>query len=373
MKKFRRQSLSRPAASVRRRLVRPRMRGFTLLEVIVSIGLTTLIVGVIGTAIRMYFINLRNAQANMELTELARNTLNLMAADIRSAIQYKPVDVSGLQELLDSQTAAVSNATGGNGSSDETDDDSAGDENSGNENAGDETPEGDNSAGGDSATDEGSSEDPNANSPSTDEPTEPPKNRPKFIGTNQEIYVDVSRLPRIDQYHPILHLNSNGSYTSLPTDVKGVSYFVSVEGDDSTPVPGGLYRREVDRATTDSPNDANLFGLDAAAKQVAAEIVSISLRYFDGESWQEQWDSDELGGYPSAVEVTIVIDPGRTNATPGSRYDLSAADSDTLRTFRTVTKLPLAEILSAEDQELIAKPTEFKAPTESAPATEDGR
>ncbi len=367
MKKFNRQSLPGPTAHDRRRLVRPRLRGFTLLEVIVSIGLTTLIVGVIGTAIRMYFINLKHAQANMELTELARNTLNLMTADIRSAIQYKPVDVSGLQELLDSQTASLSSATGGDESSEDTGDGSADDENSGDEGAGDDT------EGGDSSSDESSSESEGANNATSEKPAEPPKNRPKFIGTNQEIYVDVSRLPRIDQYHPILHLNSNGSYTSLPTDVKGVSYFVSLEGDDSSPVPGGLYRREVDRATIDSLSDANLFGLDAAAKQVAAEIVAVSLRYFDGESWQEQWDSDELGGYPSAVEITIVIDPSRTNVTPGSRYDLSTADANTLRTFRTVTKLPLAEILSAEEQELIANPTEFKSSTDSAQPTEGGR
>lgn len=349
----------------RGRVVQVRPRGFTLLEVIVAIGLTTLVISVIGTAIRMYFINLRQAQASMELTELARNTLNLMTADIRSAIQYKPVDVSGLQELLDSQTAAIAGATGDGGSSE----DNGSEGSNGNEGGGGE---GDENTGEDSQNeatsgDENASADQNSNDSQT--PPEPPKNRPKFIGTSEEIYVDVSRLPRLDQYHPILHMNTNGSYTSLPTDVKGVSYFISLDGDESSPIPGGLYRREVDRATLPTVTDSNVFGLDAAAKQVAAEIVAISLSYFDGESWQDQWDSDETGGYPSAVEITIVIDPSRVNATQAKRYDLGSADPNTLRTYRTVTKLPLGEILTAEEQELIANPTEFQAPSASSEET----
>ncbi len=319
-----------------------RVIGFTLLEVMIALGLTTLIIGVIGTAIRMYFINLKQAQSNMELTELARNTLNLMTSDIRSAIQYKPVDVSGLQELLDSQAAAIAGPTSASDTDSEADGDNA-----------------------DNATEDASSNVP-AEKPQS---TLPPENRPKFIGTNKEIAVDVSRLPRLDQYHPILHLNSSGAYTSLPTDVKSVSYFVSLDANDSSSVPGGLYRREVDRATMRDGGGANIFSVDAAAKQVAPEIVDTSFRYFDGEAWQEQWDSDESGGFPSAVEITIIIDPGRANLAQSGSYRLSDADPKSLRSFRAVTKLPLAEILSAEEQELIANPTEFTSPTEQAPTS----
>ncbi len=333
---------------------RHRPLAFTLLEVIVAIGLTTMIIGVIGTAIRMYFINLKQAQANMELTELARNTLNLMTSDIRGAIQYKPVDVSGLQELLDSQAAAISGPTSTadadsetGGDADETDGESA--DNASNDSSAGSTP---------------------ATSTTKAPSTLPPENRPKFIGTNKEVAVDVSRLPRLDQYHPILHMNSGGEYTSLPTDVKSVSYFVSMDANDSSAVPGGLYRREVDRATSGDGNSSNIFAVDAAAKQVAAEIVDASFRYFDGEAWQEQWDSDDSGGFPSAVEITIIIDPRRASVAQKGKYQLSDADPKSLRTFRTVTKLPLAEILSAEEQELIANPTEFTSPTEQAPATE---
>ena len=62
------------------------------------------------------------------------------------------------------------------------------------------------------------------------------------------------------------------------------------------------------------------------------------------------------GGFPSAVEITIVIDPGRANLSQKGRYQLSDADPKSLRTFRTVTKLPLAEILSAEEQEAHRQP-----------------
>lgn len=352
---------ARPASPAGRGLARfgPRNRlGFTLLEVIVSVGLTTLIVAIIGSAIRMYFVNLRQAQSNMELTELARNTLQLMASDIRGAIQYKPVDVSGLQELIDSQSAALAPPSGGSG-----EDESGGDDENGQsgEPSDDENSE-------ESADEESNSEQDEEEEaePATSEPPPPPENRPKFIGSGQELYVDTSRLPRIDQYHPILHFNGNGSYTSLPTDVKSVSYFISMEADESAPVPGGLYRREVDRATVGGASDPNLFSIDAAARQVAAEVVSLSFRYFDGESWQGEWDSDEVGGFPMAVEITIMIDPTRANPVRGARYDPNSTDPDLLRTFRTVTKLPLAELLTPEEQELIASPTEFSSPAGAA-------
>src|SRR5262245_48111357 len=125
---------TRPATTTDSRGARPQCRAclssaFTLIEVIVAIGLTVLIVGIIGTAIRMYFVNLRVAQTNMELTELARNTLQLMTSDIRGAIQYKPVDVSGLQELIDSQAAALSSPSSQNDQSGD-----GGDENGGGQN-----------------------------------------------------------------------------------------------------------------------------------------------------------------------------------------------------------------------------------------------
>lgn len=327
--------------------------GFTLLEVIVAIGLTTFIVGVIGTAIRMYFVNLKQAQANMELTELARNTLNLITSDIRGAIQYKPVDVSGLQELLDSQAASISPPSSDDENGDESGDGETGDDSLN-----------DSGSGGES----GGMQQKSSGTSSAD--VAPPEDRPKFVGTDQELHVDVSRLPRIDQYHPILHMNSNGSYNSLPTDIKSVSYFVTFAGEQSSPVPGGLYRREVDRATLGGASNAGWFNTDAAAKQVAAEIVSLSFRYFDGESWQSEWDSDQAGGFPSAVEVEIIIDPERMNPVAGAAYDLAAADPNTLRTFRSVVSLPLAELLSEDEQKLIANPTEFKSPTEESNAGE---
>lgn len=343
-----------------------RFAGFTLLEVIVAVGLMTIVVTVISTSVRLYFVNLRHAQTNMELTELARNTLQLIASDVRAAIQYKPVDVSGLQELIDSQAAALSAPTGNNSSGESGDEGEEGDGNGNGEGDGEgDENNGDESNGESSASNEQDSESAEEQ-PANAEPPPAPPNRPKFIGGEQELYVDVSRLPRIDQYHPILHMNERGSYTSLPTDVKSVSYFVSFEGDDTSSVPGGLYRREVDRATVGSGTDPDLFSIDAATRQVALEVVAVTFRYFDGESWQGQWDSDELGGYPMAVEITIVIDPARSNSARGARYQPDASNPETLRTFRTVTKLPLAELLTAEEQELIANPTEFSSPTEAS-------
>ena len=102
-------------------------------------------------------------------------------------------------------------------------------------------------------------------------PPEPPQNRPKFIGTNKEIAVDVSRLPRLDQYHPILHMSSSGEYTSLPTDVKSVSYFVSLDANGFIACTRRAFiAREVDRATMRDEGEAENFSVDAAAKQIGS-------------------------------------------------------------------------------------------------------
>jgi hypothetical protein len=116
-----------------------------------------------------------------------------------------------------------------------------------------------------------------------------------------------------------------------------------------------------------------LFSIDAATRQVAPEVVAVAFRYFDGESWHDQWDSDEQGGFPTAVEFLIAIDPERARPVQGSRYDPSSADPNLLRTFRTVTKLPLAEILTPEEQELIANPTQFETPSGASQGTEGDR
>lgn len=39
-----------------------------------------------------------------------------------------------------------------------------------------------------------------------------------------------------------------------------------------------------------------------------ANVKSITLEYFDGEKWKQQWDSDESVGLPNTVRISLVLD-----------------------------------------------------------------
>ncbi len=76
-------------------------------------------------------------------------------------------------------------------------------------------------------------------------------------------------------------------------------------------------------------------------------MIGIEFRYFDGEDWATEWDSDEAGGFPVAVEVTILVDNER--AVSGDLNYRMQADPETGTPYRTVVNLPVAEILEEEE------------------------
>jgi general secretion pathway protein J len=46
--------------------------------------------------------------------------------------------------------------------------------------------------------------------------------------------------------------------------------------------------------------------------ELAEEIDGLNFRYYDGEEWVDDWDSEEKGGLPKAIEVVLLVeDPSR--------------------------------------------------------------
>ena len=87
---------------------------------------------------------------------------------------------------------------------------------------------------------------------------------------------------------------------------------------------------------------------DDSSNLVASEIAEIRFRYFDGDDWQTEWNSEEQGGFPPAIEIVLVIDP--TRSTSGQDYQYSGFDSAVMEQYRSVVHLPAAE-LPPEEQE----------------------
>ena len=164
--------------------------------------------------------------------------------------------------------------------------------------------------------------------------------------------LDISRLPRLDQYNPLVA--SDGSTTRTPSDIKSIAYFVSLSGGGveeeiqfAAGALGGLYRREIDRAVAAYMGEFSLIAEpDEYSNLVANEIAELTFRYFDGEQWQAEWDSSAAGGFPMAIEITLEIDARRS--APQS-YSNTGSERDSIETYRSVVHLPVSEPTVSEE------------------------
>jgi len=291
--------------------------GYTLLELLLALGLTVVVIGAIGAAIQLYIVALTKQQEKIERKQIARSVITMISNDLRAGIQYKAADYSSLENLLQTQMLMLQ---------------------------------------GPPPSEEGEEEE------TQEEPAdsgviveEEVAFRPTLIGTDSVIMMDISRLPRLDQYNPMVA--SIESMVQSPSDVKSLAYFVALnDGGIESQVqfgqpaaPGGLYRREIDRAVAAYMGDYDLISNpDPYTKLIANEIAQISFRYFDGEEWQDEWDAAENGGFPTAVEVTLVIDPERS--APGSQsYSYSGVDRNSMETYRSVVHLPISDLPPSEE------------------------
>ncbi len=107
-----------------------------------------------------------------------------------------------------------------------------------------------------------------------------------------------------------------------------------------------MYRRELDRAVAAFNLDvAGTLATGGFTRLIANEVIGLEFRYFNGSDWQTEWDSEAEGGFPSAVEVTIVVDPQR-QLRESTRAEFQLADA---KAYRAVVYLPIAEILPEDE------------------------
>lgn len=321
----------------KRRRIRCKQQGFTLLEVMLALALSFLVLLGVAMAIDLHLRMLDKRQNEIEQSQLSRSVLQLIREDIRGAVQYTPFDSSALDDLiagLDPLGAdAAQAALGGD-------------------------PAGDGGTGGDSDP----VEDESSSASQAVATSVAPPTRPGVYGNETALMVDVSRLPRRDQLQYPQTLNG---VALLPSDIKTVAYYVRI-GQSSTgaaskssdSATSGLVRREVDRAVTRYAIDFGGGAVLADAEEVIApEVTAIYFRYFDGREWQSSWDSDELGRLPVAIEVTVQIG-GAQQGTGSATSNTSASNSsatnvqNVLQESHTiVVYLPISEAVSEADEE----------------------
>ncbi len=295
-----------------RRAIRP---GFTLLEVLTALGLSVLLVTAIYGAISTYIRISQGDQGVLERSRVARSLFRQMSLDIQSVI------------FRVSEDSATESAESASSSSE--------------------------------ATDSGSTEilfsevDPEAALQSSSV---------GLIGDSRKLTVHVNRPARDMVYDSIQSGYGVGARTS---DLQSITYFLAdasasgLEGEVGQMAqqgsalsavnsgPQGLARLAGDRMAIEHADlESDVNSLASAAQVLAPEVISLEFRYFDGLSWQTQWDSVAAQRLPNAVEITIglkrIISEEERRAHQFNSAVQATLD-DVVELRRHVVSLPLAE------------------------------
>ncbi|MFV0444464.1 MAG: type II secretion system protein GspJ [Planctomycetaceae bacterium] len=302
-------------------------RGFTLLEVMVALGMSVLLVTAIYSAISLY-IRVSQADASViERSRVARALFRQMTLDIQSVL----FRVSEEESDESSETSVTS---GTSTTADSTDG---------------------SSADASSTTETITAVDPESAVQSTSV---------GLIGDAVKLTLHINR-PARDLNYSIV---TTGAALDVRTsDLQSVTYFLAnasssgLEGEVGQQAqqqsgaalgltesgPQGLARLAGDRMAIDQADQENdLSSLAQASRVLAPEVVSLSFRYFDGLNWQTEWDSVAAQRLPNAVEVRIgmkrIVSEDERLANqfnPTAR----AAMNEVLEIRRHVVALPLAE------------------------------
>ena len=284
--------------------------GFTLLEVVLAIGLCGAVMALLATAIDMYLVRVDTSRTQVETAELARALLTKMADDLR-AVRYSAATTASPQ-------AGAGTDSGGSGSSGS-------------------------GLGSSVATDLG------------------------IFGTLMEIRIDRAAERSYRQVTvPSTELTAASDPNDMPLTIE--YYFeegrTMKAGDlaaggvaDTTTLFGytGLYRRQTPTAAMAAAS--SLTGGSSAtesaetAELLAPEVVQLSFMYSDGTTWLEEWDSASQQSLPAAVEIKVSLFCDVLGSEPEARQaneDARRRDPTRWVEYRLLVRIPQLD----ESQEL---------------------
>lgn len=335
---------------------------FTLLEVILALGLSALLIGVLAMAIQTSMKATYGGRADVAQAQLARAALARIGADLRSAVWYEPLDPYSLvvPPAVSSLAPSTSGGSGGsqasaitgtstnvssssNSSSSRGGSSSGGSRSSGGSSTGGggsvsggagasssggmgRSGGGGGSSGGGMGGSGGSGSSSSSSGGSTTTTT--PMPLPMFVGGQNWLQVDISHLPRPDQY-AFQQFSSSGmsggnsganpmAMRDRISEIKTVYYLLAGGAGQALP-PGlsssmaggkqqGLLRREADRIVTAwTSYGGGSSGVGPAVEALAPEIATLEFKYFNGSMWTNTWDSRTNYSLPRAVEIAITL------------------------------------------------------------------
>lgn len=321
---------------------RRRASGFTLLELLLSLALTAVLLGLVFTSLEMHWRFSTTGQEDAERAQVARMVFQRMAADIRSTV-YRPDKAAGTS-TDDSESTDGSND--GSGTSTSGSQSSTGNSSStGGSGASTQQMASGGQGGGSGSSSQTSQMQPVA------APTDAFAGKSLgLFGDSQTIVMHVARPTRL------LGVNPTDTPFAM-SDLRAVSYYLAgpngempaVFATGTAAVSGGdtygLARKNADylslslteAASQVSPTDVGVI------EQLAPEIVSVSFKYHDGFEWLSSWDSVEKGGLPVAIGITIGFREPRGTSTSVVHRETSASTQE----FRIVVALPASNPFSS--------------------------
>jgi prepilin-type N-terminal cleavage/methylation domain-containing protein len=276
--------------------MRRRRAGYTLLEVLVSLAIAVMLLAAVYSVIGY---QLRQAQAGRDLIEqatLARAILQKIDADVRSTIslgdpaRFRRQPESTGQSGMSGSGGGMGTTTSGMSTTGTTTGSGSGTSTT--------TPTTTTTAG--TTTADPASSSMTSTDPATSGQVVTVVSLPLgVVGGASELHLFASKFPN--------EAFSGDADAPVTCDIRRVSWWLG-EGD------VGLCRAEERLVTTEEAATASVPGGDPAEYQIAPEVKSFEVLYFDGSSWVDSWDSTELGpdqltpkGSPRVIKVRVGI------------------------------------------------------------------
>jgi len=333
------------------RLHTHRRHAFTLLEVLLALGLTVIVMALVGSALTTTLKLVESGRVRTERDQLARAILSKIADDVRSSVRYEPFDPSGMMKI---NTSSSSSSSQSGQSSSSTSNSTNSSNSTGNKSSNSSTNSTNSSQSSNSTSASSNSSSGNTSSDSSSSSSSTPAvvstTITGLVGDDSGLQIDLGRIPRLDEYV------AAQSQSSAPvTDVRRVMYYlansasiVSTTGAGSSATSGtGLIRSEANHATAQYSADTGGDPTSAAnGSVVAPEVLALEFSYFDGSEWVSTWDTTTYNGLPQLIKISIALaDPAHTKPgdTPSFSSIADAADKDPDNVYSVVVRLPACD------------------------------
>lgn len=314
--------------------------GFTLLELLIAVGLTSLLMISLFSALQIYFDLQMDSHEEITRQQVARSLLRQMTRDVQSVVFVKKAVTDNEAESSGSSSSGIRASSTSSGSTSGV-------------SGGFGSSTGSSNTTGGSSSSSGSLDGNSYGETSIDPETVLTTYTNGLVGSATDLQLFVSRPDRRLSYVTAQELTSTSDRTS---DLMIVRYFMADSGG------GGLSAKVAERESLGNDYGAiglakmqgDLYGLSTAVETseempqlnasvlLAKEVSRLTFRYYDGLNWQEVWDSNALNEMPRAVEITLTL---RNREEAGEAFFEEQDDPYAVpeTTHRMVVPIPVAE------------------------------